>query len=78
MVFTNPGIRIILLIVKLKLCPKCKRPYLDAKEFCPNCPEPPTWNQESCANLGCLLLTILPLFGMILFWFFVFLGVLFR
>ncbi|MDQ3088771.1 MAG: hypothetical protein M3Q78_09250 [Acidobacteriota bacterium] len=47
-------------------------------EFCPHCPEPYTWNQESWGNLGCLLLTIVPLFLMILFWLFFFMGFLFR
>ena len=44
------------------------------KEFCPHCPEPYTWNQESWANMGCLLMMILPLFVMIFFWLFLFLG----
>jgi predicted amidophosphoribosyltransferase len=63
--------------VKLKICPKCKRPFLADKEFCPHCPRP-EWNQESWANVGCLLATILPLFLMILFWLFFFLGFIFR
>ncbi len=37
-----------------------------------------TWNQESYANLGCLAITILPLFLMILFWLFLFIGVFIR
>jgi hypothetical protein len=65
--------------VEIKLCPTCKRPFLAEKEFCPHCPEPYTWNQESWANLGCLLMmTIVPLFVMILFWLFFFLGVFIR
>jgi hypothetical protein len=60
--------------VNLKLCPVCRKPYLADKDFCPSCPEPMTWNQESYTNLGCLLLTILPLFGIILFWLFLFMG----
>ena len=62
----------------IKLCPKCRRPFLAEKEFCPHCPEPYTWNQESAANLGCIVATILPLVLMILFWLFMFLGVFFR
>jgi hypothetical protein len=64
--------------VQLKLCPKCRRPYLANKEYCPNCPEPYAWNQESYANLGCLLLMILPLVLMIFFWLFLMMGALFR
>jgi hypothetical protein len=64
--------------VAIKLCPKCRRPFLAEKEFCPNCPEPYTWNQESFANVGCLVATILPLVFLILFWLFLFLGVFFR
>ncbi|HBR58170.1 MAG TPA: hypothetical protein DEA22_12005 [Blastocatellia bacterium] len=56
------------------LCPKCKKPYLSDKEFCPNCPPPYTWNQESWANLGCLILSLLPLAALVLFWFFLFIG----
>jgi hypothetical protein len=64
--------------MSLKICQKCKRPFLAQKEFCPHCPEPYTWNQESWANLGCLLAMILPLLAMILFWFFFFFGLIFR
>ena len=64
--------------VAIKLCPRCRRPFLAEKEFCPNCPEPYTWNQESFANVGCLLAMLVPLVGMILFWLFLFLGVFFR
>ena len=60
--------------VAIKLCPRCRKPYLAAKEFCPHCPEPYTWNQESYANVGCLLAMLMPLVGMILFWIFMFLG----
>ncbi len=60
--------------MKLKLCPKCKRPFLADKECCPHCPAPPTLNQESWATMGCLLLSIIPLFVMILFWLFFFIG----
>ena len=55
-------------LVELKLCPRCKKPYLASHEFCPHCPEPYTWDQESYMNLGCLLLMVLPVFLMILFW----------
>jgi len=48
------------------------------KEFCPNCPEPYTWNQESYANVGCLLLMLMPLLLLILFWLFMFIGVIVR
>ncbi|MGI8641039.1 MAG: hypothetical protein ACR2MG_16620 [Pyrinomonadaceae bacterium] len=41
-------------------------------EFCPHCP--PLYDGNSWANLGCIVLTILPLILMILFWFFFFLG----
>ncbi len=48
------------------------------KEFCPSCPAPYTWNQESWANIGCLLAMVVPLFLMIFFWLFLFFGFLFR
>jgi hypothetical protein len=64
-------------MVKLKLCPKCKRPYLESQEFCPKCPRP-EWNPESYMNVGCLLLMLLPLVGLIFFWLFMFMGPLFR
>lgn len=64
--------------MKLKLCPKCKRPFLAAKEYCPNCPEPYTWNQESWANVGCLIAMILPLVLLIFLWLFFFFGIFFR
>jgi hypothetical protein len=35
-------------------------------------------NQESWANLGCLLVTFLPIFGMILFWLLMFFGLFMR
>ncbi|MEP7038492.1 MAG: hypothetical protein ABI891_09115 [Acidobacteriota bacterium] len=43
-------------------------------EFCPHCPESYALNQESWVSLGCLLLMIAPLFIMIFFWLFMFLG----
>ncbi|MGI8555735.1 MAG: hypothetical protein ACR2LT_05215 [Pyrinomonadaceae bacterium] len=58
----------------LKLCPQCKRPFMASREFCPHCPRT-GWNQESLANLGCLLATILPLLLMILFWLFFIFGI---
>lgn len=64
--------------MELKICPKCKRPYLKDKGVCPTCPEPYTWNQESYWNLGCLLMMILPLVFLLFFWLFLFLGVAFR
>jgi hypothetical protein len=64
--------------VEIKICARCKRPFLANKGKCAHCPEPYTWNQESWANLGCLLITIIPLFLMILFWLFFFLGIFIR
>jgi hypothetical protein len=64
--------------VAIKLCPRCRRPFLAAKELCPHCPEPYTWNQESFANLGCLIAMILPVFFVLFFWLFLFLGAFFR
>ncbi len=59
--------------MKLKLCQNCKRPFLEEKhEFCPHCPAP--YNADSYFNLGCVLLTILPLFLFIVFWIFYFAG----
>jgi len=54
----------------LKLCPKCRRPFMGSEEFCPRCPEP--FDANSFANLGCIVMTILPLLVLILFWAFVF------
>jgi hypothetical protein len=64
--------------VKLKICTRCKRPFLANKQFCPSCPAPYTWNQESYANLGCLLMMILPIFLIVFFWLFFFFGLFFR
>jgi len=64
--------------VNLKICQTCKRPFFAKKEFCPHCPAPYTWNQESWANVGCLLAMIAPLFLMIFFWLFFFMGFFFR
>jgi len=64
-------------IVKLKLCKTCKRPFMASEEFCPHCPRP-EFNSESWVSLGCLLAMILPLFLLILFWLFFFLGFIFR
>lgn len=51
----------------LKLCPQCKRPFMANHEFCPRCPRV-EWNQESLANVGCLLAMTLPVVFVILFW----------
>ena len=65
--------------VQLKICPRCKRPFLAKHESCPKCPVPYTWNQESWANMGCLVtMIVLPLVLMILFWLFLFLGLFIR
>jgi hypothetical protein len=63
--------------VKLKICKRCKRPFLATKAVCPNCAVPYTWNQESVANVGCLLAMILPIFVVLFIWLFIFLGFLF-
>ena len=65
--------------MELKLCPRCEKPYLAEEEFCPRCPQDP-WEgkEESFGSLGCILMTILPLFLMALFWFFLFLSFFFR
>jgi len=64
--------------VKLKICKRCKRPFLANKGSCPNCAVPYTWNQESYTNLGCLLAMILPIFLVVFFWLFLFFGIFFR
>jgi hypothetical protein len=64
--------------MKLKICPACKKPFLADKQFCPNCPAPYTWNQESWANMGCLLMMFVPLVFLILFWLFFFFGIFMR
>jgi len=63
--------------VKLKICRRCKRPFLANKAACPNCRVPYTWNQESVANVGCLLAMILPIFLVLFIWLFVFFGIFF-
>jgi len=64
--------------MSLKICKKCKRPFMASHEFCQHCPPPYTWNQESWANVGCVLAMILPLFALIFLWFVFFFGFLFR
>ncbi|MCW5960898.1 MAG: hypothetical protein KIS76_12110 [Pyrinomonadaceae bacterium] len=64
--------------MKLKICPKCKRPFLESKEFCPDCPEPYSWNQESWSNMGCLVLMILPVAIFVFVWLFLVIAVLLR
>jgi len=64
--------------MQLKICKRCKRPFLANKEFCPHCPAPYTWNQESWANVGCLLAMILPIFLVVFFWLFLLFGIFFR
>jgi predicted amidophosphoribosyltransferase len=62
--------------VRLKICARCKRPFLANKEFCPHCPVP--YNPESWANVGCLLAMVLPIFMIVFLWMFFFFGVFFR
>ncbi|MEZ5426274.1 MAG: hypothetical protein R2747_08420 [Pyrinomonadaceae bacterium] len=51
---------------------------MEDREFCPHCPQPYSWDQESWANMGCLLITILPLVLILLFWLFFFMSFLLR
>lgn len=61
--------------MKLKVCPRCKKPFLPLQDVCPSCPDVPEWNQESAANAGCLAaMIVLPLLGVLAFWLFFFLG----
>jgi hypothetical protein len=62
----------------IKLCPRCRRPFLGVKGSCPKCPDVGNINADSMANLGCMVATILPLAAMILFWLLLFLGFFFR
>jgi hypothetical protein len=71
--FSLFGLRPYSLNVKLKLCPKCRRPFLETEQFCPHCPRV-EWDQESFTNVGCLVLSLLPVFGLIIFWLFFFMG----
>ncbi|HLM02920.1 MAG TPA: hypothetical protein VK400_17845 [Pyrinomonadaceae bacterium] len=64
--------------MEIKICHRCKRPFLAAKGACAHCPDPYGYNPDSRANLGCLLVTIIPLFLMIIFWLFFFLGIFIR
>jgi hypothetical protein len=54
-------------LVELKLCQRCKRPFLAEEETCPQC-EQHSWDQDSWMNFGCLIATVLPLFIILLFW----------
>ena len=73
-----PPVRVYSRTVLLKLCPQCRKPFIAENGTCPHCPEPYTWNQESYANVGCLVLMILPLFLLILFWLVLIFGAVFR
>jgi predicted amidophosphoribosyltransferase len=65
--------------MELKLCPNCKRPYLESEEFCPRCPQPLNIETaDSYGSLGCVLLTVAGLAAMVIFWMFVFLGAFFH
>ena len=54
--------------MELKTCPNCGKPHLASVERCPHCPreEDYEWNQESWANVGCLVLMVLFAFLLIL------------
>lgn len=61
--------------MKLKVCPKCKKPFLPYQDVCPTCPDVPEWDQESAVNAGCLAAMIVgPMIVMVLFWLFFFVG----
>jgi hypothetical protein len=75
--FLPTNVFAILAEVKLKICEKCKRPFLAYEEFCPKCPRP-VWNQESWINLGCLLAMILPVFIVTFLWLLFFFGLFIR
>jgi hypothetical protein len=59
----------------LKLCPKCQKPYLESQEYCPRCPRDP-WEgkEESYGSLGCIVISIMALIGMMIFWVVLFLS----
>ncbi|HZH34241.1 MAG TPA: hypothetical protein VEX64_05335 [Pyrinomonadaceae bacterium] len=52
--------------MELKTCPNCQKPHLASLEQCPHCPPDYEWNQESWANVGCLLGMMLFVFLMVL------------
>jgi hypothetical protein len=56
--------------VKIIVCELCKRPFLESKGECPHCPGP--YNQDSLIGVGCLILMILPIIGVLLGWIFLF------
>jgi hypothetical protein len=61
--------------MELKLCPICEKPYLATEEHCPHCPRDPfEGKEESYGSLGCIVISILALIGMIIFWMVLFLS----
>jgi len=49
-------------LMELNVCPACGRAYKAAAASCPRCHRPSgayQWDQESGANVGCLLLLVL-------------------
>jgi hypothetical protein len=69
-----PPVFAILLLVKLKICQVCKRPFLAEKGFCAECPARYLRSEESWTNFGCLLAIIAPLFLIVFFWLFLLFG----
>lgn len=45
--------------MELKICERCKKPYLADAEKCPHCPEDYEWNQDSWANACCLIIAVI-------------------
>ena len=54
--------------VQLKICQRCKRPFLTRQGACSHCPEPASWNRKSWAGFVRLAAIVLPLLVMLAFW----------
>lgn len=54
--------------MELKVCKKCKRAFNAEESACPDCGHwaEYTWDQESWANVGCLLALILIILLMVI------------
>ncbi len=70
-------------LMSIKVCPNCSKPHMAeaATAACPNCgrpTEPYSWNQESPANLGCLILLVIFAFLLMLLPLLLFGAIIFR
>jgi predicted amidophosphoribosyltransferase len=55
--------------MEIKVCKKCNRAFNAEESRCPSCgrwSEPYSWDEESWANMGCLLVMIFMVLMMII------------